>query len=183
MLMCSYTHYWNLIIYVLISHTFYECGPTQLKVFFYHIIISCPAMKPSLAKVTLLGFYKGMKVNRWPMHVISIVTVYHWPMPTIYQHSYDRWCFLEWAHQNMTQTIYIKPRILPSCPTVNKYVGNWPCRRPHEYHQSLSSYLGNSLCSSLRHMSNKSMNFWGNWAKSTNNPCWVFRLKKKSKSR
>lgn len=115
------------------------------------------------------------------MHVISIVTVYHWPMPTIYQHSYDRWCFLEWAHQNMTQTIYIKPRILPSCPTVNKYVGNWPCRRPHEYHQSLSSYLGNSLCSSLRHMSNKSMNFWGNWAKSTNNPCWVFRLKKKRK--
>lgn len=106
MLMCSYTHYWNSIIYVLISHTFYECRPTQLVFFFYHIIISCPAMKPSLAKVTLLGFYKGMKVNRWPMHVISIVTVYHWPMPTIYQHSYDRWCFLEWAHQNMTQTIY-----------------------------------------------------------------------------
>lgn len=112
MLMCSYTHYWNLIlpgICTYLTYILWMWTNSTGVFFFYHIIISCPAMKPSLAKVTLLGFYKGMKVNRWPMHVISIVTVYHWPMPTIYQHSYDRtirWCFLEWAHQNMTQTIY-----------------------------------------------------------------------------
>lgn len=103
---CVHTHIIGTQYYMYLSHI-HSMNVDQLNwSFFYHIIISCPAIKPSLAKVTLLGFYKGMKVNRWPMHVISIVTVYHWPMPTIYQHSYDRWCFLEWAHQNITQTIY-----------------------------------------------------------------------------
>lgn len=81
MLMCSYTHYWNVMSQSHIhSMTVYQLN---WRCFFFHFIISCPSIKPSLAKVTLLRFYKEIKVNRKAMHVINIVPIYHWLMPTM----------------------------------------------------------------------------------------------------